>query len=545
MPHPEGPPSSKKTILMTSLSANTKLLRSEIILILIFLLISGLYSILLVTDNIPLIGLFLLVLSWVLFLAIRGEISIFSPIDFPIVTLLGLLPLSLLFSVDLALSLPKIYALILGIGLFYVIVNFYRSHQLTFLVMTALTVLALLIPLLGLLRADWSGSTFTLPSRFMNRIGQLIPFLQQVSAGGGIHVNTVGGTLTFFVPLLVSLLWDEKSIKRTFFYPRKNAKLLNSISKLTILVALVFVLTILILTQSRGSYLGVIVGLLALIIWKKPRIYWLIPMIIVITLAIFLVFADGNIYNFISLLDTSHEGDTLQTRLDYWKRTVSLIQDFPFTGVGLGTYGKVFDEIYTFTPFTNEGQPSFYAHNMYLAVAASMGIPALVLYFALFSSAATMVIYTYKKVRSAAKNLIMGLSCGIMANLIYGLWDNYLLGEKLAIVLWIYLGIITALYVHQNNFQRHYSRFDMPTDDTPRLRFIKKNFLLWAKNLLLAVAAWFIFSLASISFININPYICLTLASMGGVLLGFLVTKRFENILLTTNSAPVTLAVTS
>ena len=211
--------------------------------------------------------------------------------------------------------------------------------------------------------------------------------------------------------------------------------------------------------------------------------------------------------------------------------------------MGLGTYGKVFDEIYTFTPFTNEGQPSFYAHNMYLAVAASMGIPALVLYFALFSSCATMVISTYKKVRSAAKILLMGLSCGILANLIYGLWDNYLLGEKLAIVLWIYLGMITAIYVHQNKFKHRHSRDISATEVTQLQRPIKGNLRHWAANFLFGLGSWIILSLAAIAFININPYISLALASLGGVFLGFLLTKRFENILLTTNSAPVTLAV--
>jgi len=502
--------------------------RSDIILAIVFLFITGFYFILLIKDNIPHFGLIFLGLLWLFLWIISSRLSYATPMDFPIIVLLGFLPLSLLFSVDRSLSLPKIYALIFGIGIFYVIVNIYRSHQLTFLIMAALTLLAFLIPLLGLLRADWSGSSYTLPSRILSRLGQMIPFIKNISTGGGIHVNTIGGTLTFFVPLLISMLWDEKAIKRTFFYSRKNAKALNILSKLTVLSALVFVLTILILTQSRGSFLGVTVGLLALIIWKRPKIYWLIPMLIVVTLAIFLVFADGNIYKFISLLDTSQEGDTLQTRLDYWKRTVTLIQDFPFTGVGLGTYSKVFDELYIFTTFNNEGQHSFYAHNMYLAVAASMGIPVLVIYFALFSSCVTMVVSIHNKVRSASRILLMGLSCGILANLIYGLWDNYLLGEKLAIVQWIYLGIITAIYVHQYNFQRHHSRFDMPTGDTPQRQSIKKISRHWVIYSLFGLGSWLILSLAAIAFINSNPYISLMVASLGGIGLGIIITKKTE-----------------
>jgi len=250
----------------------------------------------------------------------------------------------------------------------------------------------------------------------------------------------------------------------------------------------------------------------------------------VITLAIFLVFADGNIYKFISLLDTSQESDTLQTRLDYWQRTIFLIQDFPITGVGLGTYGKVFDEIYSFTPFPQEGQPAFYAHNMYLAVAASMGIPALILFFALFSITATMVISMYRKVRSVARILLIGLSCGILANLIYGLWDNYLLGEKLAVVLWIYLGIITAIYIHQNKLAHHRSQGLTPAEDEPQRQQFNLNSKNWVVDFFFGAGNWMLFSLVAIAFININPYVSLAIASVGGILLGFLCTKQFGKI---------------
>lgn len=498
----------------------------------VFLLITtiALYILLVIQDNIPVVGLIALVILWLIHWIVNGKFNHTPPIMLPILGLLALIPISIKSSVNLGLTLPKVFGLVLSVVLFYIIINYFHSISRLGLAIIALVLLTIAVPIMGFLAADWSGSSFTLPSRVLNELVQYIPFIDKFSSGGGIHVNTVGGTLTFFVPLLVSILWDDQSINRTYFYPRDNAKTINIICKLLVLSTLTFVLTILILTQSRGSYLGVTVGLLVLLIWKRPKVYWLIPMLVVITLAIFLVFADGNIYKFISLLDTSQESDTLQTRLDYWQRTIFLIQDFPITGVGLGTYGKVFDEIYSFTPFPQEGQPAFYAHNMYLAVAASMGIPALILFFALFSITATMVISMYRKVRSVARILLIGLSCGILANLIYGLWDNYLLGEKLAVVLWIYLGIITAIYIHQNKLAHHRSQGLTPAEDEPQRQQFNLNSKNWVVDFFFGAGNWMLFSLVAIAFININPYVSLAIASVGGILLGFLCTKQFGKI---------------
>lgn len=481
-----------------------------------------------ISDTVPVLGLSVLAILWLVRWIVIGQLSRSTPIDFPILGLSALLPLNLIISVDLDLTLAKIYGLILCVLLFYVAVNFINSISKLKIALFALIFLTIAVPVLGFLATDWSGSSFPLPIRILSRLGQYLPLINRFSSGGGIHVNTLGGTLSFFIPLLLSLLWDGKAINRTYLGHTPHRMLVNLAVKFLIVFSLLLSLALMVLTQSRGSYLGVIAGALVLFIWKFPKLYWLIPLIFVIIFASFLVFADGDITAFISLLDTSREGDTVQVRLDYWKRTVFLIQDFPFSGVGLGTYGKVFDKLYTFTPFSSDGHLTFYAHNMYLAVAASMGLPALVLYFALFSSTATMVISTYRKVRSVAKVLIMGLSCGILANLVYGLWDNYLLGEKLAVVLWIYLAVIIAIYIHQGNMRRPDSDYYEPSINFTKMNLVKDTNGNWFSSILFRLGSWVLFSLVAIVFININPYISLGISLLGGILLGVLLAKRFE-----------------
>lgn len=488
----------------------------------------GLYALLVIRDTIPITGLILLGLFWILHWAVSKHLSVRSPVDLPVLGLAALLLVSLVISIDHGLTLPKVYGLVLSISLFYWLVNYLSSISRLWLVTLGLALLALALPLVCLLAADWSGSSFTLPSRIVNRLTASVPFLGRLSAGGGIHVNTVGGTLTFFVPLLVSLLWDGGSLRRTFFRNLKNARAVNILLKLLVLAALALTLAVLALTQSRASYLGAGTGLLVLLIWKRPRFFWLIPLLMVIFFAALLIFANGDLLDFISILDTSREGDTVQVRLDYWKRTVFLIQDFPISGVGLGTYGKVFDELYTFTPFASSGGPSFYAHNMYLAVAASMGIPALVLYLALFAGCGLMVYYAFKKVRSAARVLLIGLSCGVLANLIYGLWDNYLPGEKLAIVLWIFLGVIAAISLHQQQFAHRQHAEPHASAELSGEKSENTAVRIEFRAALIGIGAWLLISLAALAFTNIAAYFSLAVAAVGGMLLGWLLTRVYN-----------------
>lgn len=498
--------------------------RSEIVLIVIFLVIAFLYTLLVIRDSIPTAGLVVLAGLWLLHWVMSGHLSYSTPQDLPIIGLLSLLPLSLLISVDHALTLPKIYGLLLCVALYYVIINYLRTFKRIPLALAALILLTTTMPVLGLLAVDWSGSSFTLPSRILNRLSMYVPLISRFSTGGGIHVNTIGGTLTFFIPLLISLLWDGKAFRSTFLAKSKKQKTFTILYKLILIVALIMVLGILILTQSRGSYLGAAVGILAVLIWKDKRFLWLIPVLILSLVVALYVFANGNVIEFISIMDTSREGDTFWVRLDYWKRTVYLIQDFAFSGVGIGTYGKIFDELYTFTPFSSQGQPAFYAHNMYLAVAASVGIPALVLYFALFSSTATMVFSSYKKAQPIVKIMLIGISSGWLANLVYGLWDNYMLGEKLALVLWLYLALVTAFYIHQNTLLTSNGSDPNNCVQAPASAQVKQ----WFTSIFFGLVYWILFSLAALAFININAYVSLVLAALGGIMLGYLLTRRFE-----------------
>lgn len=511
------PPSSSNSL--TSVTRAFSL--QDLILLVILLSTSALYFLLLVEDSVPPIGLAVIGVTWLIYWFTSDRQALMTFLNLPIMGLLCIALIGLLISVDFSLSLPKIYGLILGISLFYIIVCGVRKFNRIFISSVVLIALAIGIPLLGVLGADWSGSTYELPVKIAQKMSAIFPLLQRITPGGGIHVNTIGGVLTFFVPFLVSLLWDNKVFGPIFINHNHHKSLYIVILKVIILITIMLVLTTIILTQSRGAILGCCVGVFALATWRDRRFLWLIPILLIGLFIAVKLLAGGDFSQFIAFLDTDPSKATISTRLDYWGRTLSLIQDFPFSGTGIGTYGKVFQELYGSILISTPGKISFYAHNMYLAIIADMGIPAIVFYFALITGLGFMAFHTIKFTEPIIQVFMTGLICGVFAHLIYGFWDNFLLGEKLGAIMWIFFGLITALYT-LNNKQDHKNRDrEKPLEGSKKQKVELSPLKLKPKIILSAIIYWILISLTAITFINMNIYVCIAIAVIGGILLGY------------------------
>ena len=512
-----------------NLSGSLSTSRSDLVLAAIFLLITGLYGLLMVWDQVPAAGLAALGMMWLIYWGLSGWRFPATPMDLPILGLLLLLPISLAISIDWELSLPKVYGLVLGVSIYYWIVNVLRNYQRLHLAVLALIILALIIAILGLVGSDQSVSGISSISRISEQLPRLLTSVPRMTYGG-INPNTIGGALVFFVPLLASLLWDGGAFKRKYLKGRQFPLLKIIGYKSLVLFVLALVLFSLLLTQSRGAYLGSAVGLLVMAIWKDRRFLWALP----VMLAIFLIFLNSfeisSPGELIALLDTN-EDSTIPGRLESWSNSIYLIKDFPFTGTGLSTYNRLFKEVYSFIPFSLQGAGSFHPHNTFLGVAIDLGIPALVLYLALLSSFAGMVWYTFKSksVRSIIRVLLIGLACGLLAHQVFGITDAYLLGTKLGAIMWIFFGLAAAVYVQKDRFR--WDAGSLSGQDPERMnrkpdwQVVKRH----SGQLLAGMAAWILFSLIAVAFVNINVYLSLATAMLSGTLLGILLVRRYQS----------------
>jgi putative inorganic carbon (hco3(-)) transporter len=509
-------------------TSHPRVIASDVVLTAIFVVISLLYALFLFNDRVPLIGFALLGLLWLVYATISGRLTYSTPMNFPILWLMALLPFSLAISIDHTLSFTKVTGLILGISIFYWIVNFIRSYHRLRVAILFLIFLSLALSLLGLVAMDWTSTKFDFLTPLFDHMATFLPSISHIATDWGIHPNAIGGMLTFFIPLLASLIWDSKACYKQYQKDQKRPMLSHIAYKLLIIFAFFFAFFLLVLTESRGAYLGSAVGLMVLAIWKDRRFLWL-ALLLVISFALFsLLAADGSISQTIALLDTSNEA-TLAGRVGIWQNTIYMIQDFPLTGAGIGTYSQVFEELYYSSIFPHRTQSYLHAHNTFLSIAIDLGLPALILYVTLLTNFSMMIVQIFNGERLVLHGLLRGLACGILAHHIFGLMDAFVLGTKLGAILWIFLGMVAAIFTHQEYFT--VQNLEMPEISTlnyqkPDWKEVKLSLI----NLLIGFVYWLLFSLVAATFINLSPYISLGLAIVGGIILSVVVMTKHRDI---------------
>jgi putative inorganic carbon (HCO3(-)) transporter len=133
---------------------------------------------------------------------------------------------------------------------------------------------------------------------------------------------------------------------------------------------------------------------------------------------------------------------TLNFRQDLWPWAVQAIGDFPYTGIGLGSFREAGRRLYPL-PIS----PTFdfaHAHNVFLQTALDVGIPGLIAYIALLLVSTAAAWQTAKKDR-ALRAASVGLLSSLAAFHIYGLADALALGSKPAVLLWAVFGLLAVM----------------------------------------------------------------------------------------------------
>ncbi|RMF44803.1 MAG: O-antigen ligase domain-containing protein [Anaerolineae bacterium] len=117
------------------------------------------------------------------------------------------------------------------------------------------------------------------------------------------------------------------------------------------------------LTKSRGAWMGtaLALGLLLVLRWRWWGVGAALAGSGAAAWAVQTTVGWQSIWN---ALNSSGAVSGLEGRMDIWSRAVYMMQDFPFTGVGMGTFGPVADLLY---PFFLQGPGKIvHAHNLFL-----------------------------------------------------------------------------------------------------------------------------------------------------------------------------------
>ncbi len=232
--------------------------------------------------------------------------------------------------------------------------------------------------------------------------------------------NILAEYLIMAIPVSIGLFWNTKRlIKKVIF------TLTTMILSVTLLM-----------TLSRGGWLGFAFGILVFIILVEKK---LLLMSIPVGIASIFIIPDSimsRITTIGSLTDSSNA-----YRIKIWQITVDIIRDHWQAGVGFGyiPFKKTF-ETYIRT------MPIYHAHNTYLEFAAEIGIVGLAL-FLIFM----FIIYKYGALNAAEskdkyiKTISAGLIAGISSLLFHGIVEHVLYIPRIIITFWIFIAFILVM----------------------------------------------------------------------------------------------------
>jgi putative inorganic carbon (HCO3(-)) transporter len=365
---------------------------------------------------------------WVLHRLARGRFFTATPLDIPILLLLATLPVGWWAAAQPELALPHLIRYLIAVALFYALVNTFAAAGAGRVALAGAGMLAgtALVAVLSALGMASSGAKF-LPAGLPQSIPRLISAFWNPR---GFHPNIVGGFLAMSVPVTAAYAWAGRGWARRLLFG-------------LLLAGEVFVL---ILTQSRGGILGFGVALLVVAVGRDRRWAWLALALAVVAVA------GMALYGLQPTLDLVMGGGagglvrSAESRLELYSRGIYMLQDFPFTGIGLGMFPRVLPILYPLflvDPSTEFG----HVHNIYLQMGIDHGFPGLVAFLALVILLGVLGAQTVRQSRGRPwEPLAIGLVAGLAAYLTHGMVDAVGYSPRAHILLWGHFGLLVALW---------------------------------------------------------------------------------------------------
>lgn len=342
------------------------------------------------------------VIFWPLRWLAERRLTAHTPADWALFLLVAMMPVTLWATALPETTWPQILRLLTGIAVYYAVVNWTTTHERLRIVQIGLIGTGVALALAAPFIVSWPGGKLPfIPSAFTDQFPTFV--------SDTINPNVMAGTLILFIPLTISSVLFEPVRK-------------NWIQHIVLVVTTLLMLTILILTQSRGAILAFGLSMIALMLLRWPRSWILVPILVVGAAVGVRQFGISTV---LDQLATSGTVGGLESRLEIWSRAIYMIQDFPFTGIGMGAFTEVTDILYPL--FLVAPGTVSHAHNLFLQIAVDLGIPGLIAWLAtlmLVLVGAWTVARSREDVRT---QWVTGIGAGLLASqialIVHGLVD--------------------------------------------------------------------------------------------------------------------------
>ena len=390
---------------------------------------------------------------WIVGARMHRNLLLRTPLNLSLLLLALMALISLFVTDDIGFSLSKIAGLVLGFGVFFAFAREGRQARGWWLCLVVFGATGLGMSALALATTAWSNKL-----EFLSPLMTRTPYLLGLSgAEKGTSPNELAGLVVWIIPVFLAICLCMFSESTRW---RQGLGVRRFFAGLTMSLAMTaFLVCILLLTQSRGGYLGCGVAAVMLVfafLSRRGRFIFALSLMLVLLIGIedmrlrgedpVNVFMDGS-----SMPFSAEAVNSWELRARIWSGAISAIQDYPWTGLGMNNFRRVF-RLYDPNYFSSRDVDISHAHNEFLQAALDLGVPGLVAFIALYFGAAIMLGAIWARVGTMMPNcfsvcaVVLGLGAGLFAHLMYGMTDAVTLWAKPGVLFWMLLGLIAGLY---------------------------------------------------------------------------------------------------
>ncbi|MBI2885669.1 MAG: O-antigen ligase family protein [Chloroflexi bacterium] len=373
----------------------------------------------------------LLVITWLSNLIARGRLSVRTRLDVPIALLLLMTLVGMFASIDLAVSWPKFWGVMLGIAIYHGLVNGLKTEQQVLVMGLILLMTGTVAALFSLFVTDWQSFQYYDLTWITNRIPTLptlaralptggVPRWSEALGTGVLHPREVGGTMGMVVPIALAL----------FLFGR--GMVVKGIAGLGLLT----MGFIAVLAQALTALAGIAVSVIVITLWRFRRLSIVVfPMMLVSTVI-------GRELILSALNPDNEAASGVVERFAIWLWGLEALRHEPLTGVGLNSFDYVLSGMFPLALFPGV----VHAHNVFLQIALDVGIPGLLAFlWLLFALAQTIRAGLRHAEQVNTRVLLVGIAAGIISYITFGTMDTITLGAKPAAAFWAMLGLAGAL----------------------------------------------------------------------------------------------------
>ncbi len=247
----------------------------------------------------------------------------------------------------------------------------------------------------------------------------------------------------------------------------------------------------LILTWSRGAWLGLIIAALVFLFMWHHRSVWLVFAGVAAIPVLPYVLPASIVQRFTSIGNITDTSTSY--RVSIWRASANMIEDHLLTGIGIGE--GAWDRVYPIYAFNGiEAAP--HSHNLFMQIWLETGLFGILIFFVflflLIQSATTMFAslhspyglryliadkksagYTSreaenKRIRDLMRIAAAGPLCGIIGVLAQGMTDYAWYNYRLYLMFWLACGLASAfvrsgrsVIVQEENWEQDYTRCEM------------------------------------------------------------------------------------